>query len=561
MNAQDPPRKPRDLDDPYFQSERIFPELSDAQVQKLASHGIVEDLPAGTSVFKRGDRTADFFLILKGCVEIIQHRRAGDEVITVHGKNQFTGELDLFNTRKILVSGRIGPESGKVLRLKRNEFRQMLASEPEIGEIIMRAFILRRMGLVVHRQGGVTLVHRGNTPDKIRIERFLTRNRYPLETVDYDAAPDSACIISNRLSESQLPAVVLENLDKVLVNPSVHDLADELGLVEDLDCGVIYDVVIVGAGPAGLSAAVYAASEGLRTLVLEGEAPGGQAATSSKIENFLGFPTGTSGQALADSAQVQAQKFGATIALPFAVEGIDCDQRPFVLKLCGGHAVRATTVIIASGAHYRSLDVDNSKRFINAGLHYAATVMEAALCADEEVIVVGGGNSAGQAAVFLAGRTKGVHLLVRKTGLASTMSQYLEGRIRSSDRITLHPETEITQLHGDNRLEGITWRDNSVGETKRLPIRNVFLMIGAQPNSEWLGSCVATDSRGFVHTGADIPTDDASEERRSKMLETSVPGIFAAGDVRSGSTKRVAAAIGEGGIAVSHVHDVLGTYL
>jgi thioredoxin reductase (NADPH) len=415
------------------------------------------------------------------------------------------------------------------------------------------------VAFISHGQGGVTLITSHQNADGVRIERFLRRNGYPLELLDCSAQDCTEVLTRYNLTEAQLPAVVIHLGDEVLTNPSNYELASALGLVEKLDCVEPYDVAIVGGGPSGLSAAVYAASEGLKTLLLEGEAPGGQASTSSKIENYLGFPTGISGQALAGRAQTQAMKFGATIALPRQVVSLDCTQHPFQLSLCdeddATKTVKAHTVVIASGATYRTLQVSNSRTFDNAGVYYAATAMEGGLCKNEEAIVVGGGNSAGQAAVFLSSQARHVHLLIRRDSLTDTMSDYLIGRILSSERITLHPYTEIIELQGDHHLEQVTWKHLKTGEVKTHPIRHVFLMIGAQPNTGWLNGCLATDDKGFIKTGQGLGGDSGG--RPPMMLETSVPGVFAVGDVRSGSIKRVASAVGEGAMSVSHVHAFL----
>ncbi|HEX8374355.1 MAG TPA: FAD-dependent oxidoreductase, partial [Geminicoccaceae bacterium] len=419
---------------------------------------------------------------------------------------------------------------------------------------IMRAFILRRVGLIQHHQGGVTVAGARRSGDTLRVQRFLGRNGYPVRMLEADGAraadADEAgtLLATYGLGVHDGPLVVCGR-DRVLRNPTNRELADCLGIAERLDPGNVFDLAVVGAGPSGLAAAVYAASEGLDTVVLEAEAPGGQAGTSSKIENYLGFPTGISGQALAGRAQVQAQKFGARIAVPRRVERLACDLRPYTLHLDDGTAVQARTVAIATGAHYRKLDhLANFDRFEGNGVHYAATAIEAGLCLDEEVAVVGGGNSAGQAAIFLSRHARHVHILVRGEGLAASMSDYLVGRIEASDRITLHTGTEVTALDGDRHLERVTWTDRRSGRAETREVANLFLMLGAVPNTEWLDGCLDLDEQGFVRCGAAASTS---------LLETSRPGIFAVGDVRAGSVKRVASAVGEGSIVVSSVHQVL----
>jgi thioredoxin reductase (NADPH) len=541
-----------DPTDPYTREAQIFPRLSHEMAARIAAFGKEESLAKGTLVFKRGDRSVDFFMVLEGSIEIFDLDTKGKpNVFTSHSERQFTGELDLFNDRQILVSGRAGIDS-QVVRIKRADFRRLVTSEPDIGEIIMRAFILRRVGLIRHTQGGVVLIGPGHGGDTLRLQRFLTRNGYPHRLLDTEIDADAGGFLEGfEISSDQLPVVILSD-ERVLRNPSTAVLADDLGLTETMDPTHIYDVAIVGAGPAGLAAAVYAASEGLDTIVIEGTAPGGQAGTSSKIENYLGFPTGISGQALAGRAQVQAQKFGARLAISRNVARIDCDERLFHLHLEDEQAIKACAVVIATGARYRKLDVPNYDKFAGQGVHYAATAMELNLCGGEEVIVVGGGNSAGQAAVFLSRTTSHVHLLVRASGLAATMSDYLVQRIEQSSKITLHARTEITMLEGDERLRAVTWTDRESGASETHPIGNIFVMIGAEPNTDWLDGCLHLDAKGFVTTGRN-PDGTAL----TSPYATTMPGIFAVGDVRSGSVKRVASGVGEGSAVIQAVHQFL----
>ena len=556
--------------DPYLREAQTFPRLTGEQVAHVAAFGAVEDLAPGTTLFRRGDRTVDFFLVLSGRIEIYEDGPSGvPSMFTVHAERQFTGELDLFNDREILVGGRIGAEGGRVARLSRAQFRRMLAAEPDIAETIMRAFILRRIGFIEHGQGGVTVIasrHHG-VGDGLRIRRFLDRNGYPVRVLDAEeegGGEGAATLAALGLRTDDLP-VVLCGPGRVLRNPGNRALAECLGLAEPLDPEAAFDVAVVGAGPAGLAAAVYAASEGLRTLVLEAEAPGGQAGTSSKIENYLGFPTGISGGALAGRAQIQAQKFGARLAVARRAERLEPGGSgpagAHRLHLDGGGEVQARAVVVATGARYRRLEgLENFDRFEGGnGIHYAATAIEAGLCEGEEVVVVGGGNSAGQAAVFLARRAKCVHILVRGAGLAASMSDYLVGRIEASDRIALRTHTEVTGLSGGRHLERVRWTDRRTGAEEERPVANLFLMLGAVPNTEWLaGSGVALDGQGFVRVGAEAGGGgDHWAGRAPHVLETSVPGVFAVGDVRAGSVKRVASSVGEGSVVVSSVHQVL----
>lgn len=536
-----------DPTDPYQREAQTFPRLRPEMAARLDAYGVEEQVSAGTPLFERGQRSVDFFLVVEGRIEVYERDHDGvPNVFSVLGAGQFTGELDLFNDRAILVSARAAVDS-RVLRVSRADFRRLVSGEPDIGEIILRALILRRVGLIRHGHGGVILVGPGHGGDTLRLQRFLTRNNYPHRVLDTEVESSAGAFLECfYITPAELPVVILPG-NRLLRNPATPELADALGLTEELHPDQVYDVAVIGAGPAGLASAVYAASEGLDTIVVEGTAPGGQAGTSSKIENYLGFPTGISGQALAGRAQVQAQKFGARLAISRAAVGLDCDGTPFRLRLDGERAILARAVVVATGARYRKLDVANYARFEGQGIHYAATAMEARLCGGEEVVVVGGGNSAGQAAMFLSRAAGHVHILVRADGLAATMSDYLVQRILSSPRITLHPRTEITALGGDTGLSSVTWthRGTGVSETRR--VGNVFVMIGAEPNTDWLCGCLELDGRGFVVTGTATGSPYA----------TSRPGIYAVGDVRSGSIKRVASSVGEGSVVVAALHGFL----
>lgn len=552
-SSADPSLDPElDPSDPYLRRGQTFPRLSAEMAGRVAGYGSEQWLPANTLVFERGQRAVDFFLVLEGSIEIFDIDVCGtSNVFVVHGEREFTGELTLFNDRQVLVSARTGADS-RVVRITPADFRRLMTGEPDIAEIIMRAFILRRMGLIRYRQSSVIVFGPGHAGDTLRLQRFLNRNGYPHRLLDSETDPETADFLDCfKLTPEQLPVVITPG-ERVLRNPSNAALADELGLTETIDPTVVYDVAVVGAGPAGLAAAVYAASEGLDTIVIESMAPGGQAGTSSKIENYLGFPTGISGQALAGRAQIQAQKFGARLAISRDVRGIDCDARPYRLRLDDDQSVQARAIVIATGARYRKLAVADIGRFEGQGVHYAATTMEAQLCGGEEVIVVGGGNSAGQAAMFLSRTVAHVHVLVRGPGLAATMSDYLVRRIAQSAKITLHTRTEITALHGDARLRDVTWRNLDTGASETRPICNVFAMIGAEPNTGWLDGCIDLDAKGFVLTG-----QMQDEAGAVSPFATSRPGLFAVGDVRSGSVKRVASSVGEGSVVVQAIHRYL----
>ena len=541
-----------DVDVPPEEQSEIFPRLSPEMADRVVLYGETQFLPKGTLVFERGQRAVDFFMVLDGVIEIFDSDTKGrTNVFTTHSERQFTGEIDMFTDREILVSGRTGVDS-KVVRIRHPQFNRLVTGEPDIGEIIMRAFIARRLGLIEKAHGGVVLLGPAHDAETIRLQRFLMRNNYPHRLLDTESDAETEGFLKCfELTPDQLPVVILPDR-RVFRSPTTAALADALGVMEAIDPAHVYNVAIVGAGPAGLAAAVYAASEGLDTIVIESLAPGGQAGTSSRIENYLGFPTGVSGQELAGRAQIQAQKFGTKLVVSRSARGIACDETPLRLLLDDGQSVATCAVIVATGARYRKLDVPNYDRFEGAGIHYAATAMEAKLCTGEDVVVVGGGNSAGQAALFLSRATNHVHLVVRADGLAATMSDYLVQRIGQSSRITLYTHTQVTNLTGEQRLAQVTLENSETGESRTLAAANMFVMIGAEPNTEWLDGCLPLDAKGFVITGKDnagMALDSA--------YATTKPGIFAVGDVRSGSVKRVASGVGEGSAVVQAVHQFL----
>jgi thioredoxin reductase (NADPH) len=549
--ANGSPEGPIDPTDPMAREAQTFPHLGPEMIDRVARYGSEERFAAHAPVFSRGERSVDFFVVLEGSIEIFDvDEHDQPKVFAILRKRQFAGELDLFNERKVLVSARAG-EASVLLRVRRADFRRMVSTESDIGEIVMRAFILRRVGLIRHVHGGVVVAGPAHSADTMRLVQFLSRNAYPHRLLDTEEDADAGGFLDCfSLTPGDLPVVIAPG-QQALKNPSLAHLADALGLTESFDHAKVFDLAVVGAGPAGLAAAVYGASEGLQTIVLESLAPGGQAGTSSKIENYLGFPTGISGQALAGRAQVQAQKFGARLALSRAVVGLDCDAAPYTLALDDGQSIRARAIVVATGARYRKLDVAGYERFEGAGIYYAATAMEADLCAGDELVVVGGGNSAGQAAVFLARSASHVHMLVRGAGLAATMSDYLVQRIERSDRITLYPHSEVTALAGDTSLRGVTWTDRRSGTETTRPATSIFVMIGAEPNTQWAAGCLVLDPQGFVCTGAKAGADADSP------FATSRPGVYAVGDVRSGSVKRVASGVGEGSVVVQAIHRYL----
>jgi thioredoxin reductase (NADPH) len=541
--------------------ERIFPTLTPAQVQRIAVHGHVRLIQAGEVLFEAGERVVPFFVVTAGQLEMVLPSGTTEKLITVYGPGQFTGEVNMLSGRPVLVRCR-AREAGEVIELDREHLVTLVQTDSEIGEIIMRAFITRRVELIAQGLGDVVVVGSNHCSGTLRIKEFLIRNGHPYTFIDLDRDADVQGLLDQfHVTVADVPVVICRS-EVVLRNPTIQQIADCLGFNQPLDQTQIRDVVIVGAGPAGLAAAVYASSEGLDVLVLETNAPGGQAGSSSRIENYLGFPTGISGQDLAGRAYTQAQKFGAQMVITKGAKQLDCTLKPYVILLDDGRRVSTRTIIIATGAAYRKLPCENLLRFEGTGVYYAATFMEGQLCRGEEVAVVGAGNSAGQAAVFLAQASKRVHMLVRSNGLSDTMSRYLIRRIEENPAIVLRTNSEIVAVQGDHHLERVSWRDHQSGNTETYDIRHLFLMMGAIPNTQCLHGCVALDAQGFVKTGPDLSQADLAAAhwpltRAPHLLETCLPGVFAVGDVRAGNIKRVASAVGEGSIAVSFVHQAL----
>lgn len=541
--------------------EQMYPKLTPVQITRLQAYGKRVPIKAGDILAEPGERVGRLLVVLSGAIDILRPGIAGEDLITVHTAGSFAGEMSSLRGAGGHVRARVS-ESGEVISIEHDDLRRLVQSDAELSELFMRAFILRRMRLIASQQGDVILIGSSHSAGTLRLRQFLGRNGFPYVSVDVDRDPAVAELLERfHVKLEDIPVVVCRGT-QVLKNPSNQQIAECLDMNPQLDDAQIRDLVVIGAGPAGLASAVYGASEGLDVLVLETTAPGGQAGSSSKIENYLGFPTGISGQALAGRALVQAQKFGADVAIAGSAVRLNCERRPYEIELSNGHKVLARTIIIASGAEYRPLALEHLSRYMGVGVYYAATYLEAQLCKDEEVIVVGGGNSAGQAAVFLANGCRHVHLLVRSSGLKDTMSRYLIQRIEDSRTITLRPWTEITDLQGDARLERVTWKSGLQNEQSTHDIGHVFLMTGALPNTRWLDGCVALDDKGFVRTGSALTVDDLDAKewplsRPPHLLETNLPGIFAVGDVRAGSVKRVAAAVGEGSACVQFVHGAL----
>jgi thioredoxin reductase (NADPH) len=537
-----------------------FPVLTAEQISRIRPLSKVRKVKAGEILFEPGDSDVPVFVVLSGSMEIVQPDLQGERLIVKHEPGNFTGEMTAISGRLSLARGRVAAD-GEFLEISDQALRTLVARDEELSDIFMRAFILRRVQLINRGQGNVILLGSQHSAKTLRLREFLTRNGHPHTYVDLDTDTTYQDLLDHfHVTVDQVPVVICNNRI-VLRSPSIQELARCLGLNAHITAAEVRDLVIVGAGPAGLAAAVYAASEGLDVLVIEAESPGGQAGSSSKIENYLGFPMGISGKELAGRAAAQAQKFGAKVLIASNVTKLNCERHPYELSVDCGQVIRARTVVIASGAQYNKPNIDDLKKFEGQGVYYGATYIEAQLCGKEEAIVVGGGNSAGQAAVYLSQTASKVHMLVRGQQLSETMSRYLIQRIEENPAIEMHYCTELVGLEGDSQLERVSWKDTNTGEMSTHDIRHVFIMAGASPRTEWLKDCVALDSNGFILTGRDL--DPVVHDfkwplsRVPLMLETSLPGVFAVGDVRAGNVKRVASAVGEGSISIYLVHRVL----
>ena len=541
---------------------QMFPVLGAVEIERMRRFASAQTHAAGTRLIGAGEAGPGMFVVLDGIVAVSQRDGLGHVTpIVQHGRGHFVGEVGTLSGKPSLVDA-IAQGAVDVLLLRPGQLRALIIAEADLGERLVRALILRRVALIDAGASGPVLIGQPGSADLLRLQNFLRRNGEPYHVVDAQQDASAAALLEQYGVPAGDPLVVCPD-GAVLVNPSETALARCIGMVDTVDHDELFDVAIVGAGPAGLSTAVYAASEGLRVVVLDGRSYGGQAGASARIENYLGFPTGISGGALAGRAYVQAQKFGAEMLIPAAVASLDCvrtgPEREMALRLADGRRLRARSVVIASGARYRRPAVPRLAEFEGRGIWYWASALEATMCAQTEVVLVGGGNSAGQAAVFLSQHASRVHVLVRGPNLAASMSRYLIDRIEATPNIELRPHTEITQLHGEpaSGLAAVSWRDHRAGVEEERALRNVFLFVGADPETRWLDGCaVAVDAHGFVLTG-DAVAGAPGDGRRQAALESSIAGVFAVGDVRSGSVKRVGGAIGEGAAAVAQIHQYL----
>ena len=558
MNTRDSPVSL--LESTVVDPKHAFPTLTAAQIGRMAARGRRRPTTLGEVLYDAGDKSIPLFVVISGELQVVRPE-PGDTLIATHARSQFSGECAVVTGRNSIFRVRVS-EPGEVIELDRGELLNLVQSDAELSEILLGAFLQRRLGLIAGNLGDVVVIGSAHDPGTLHVRQFLTRNGHPFRYVDLDRDADAQEMLDRfGVGIPGIPIVICRG-QAILRQPTNARIADCLGFNDALDGTHVVDLAVVGAGPSGLAAAVYGASEGLDVLVIESNVPGGQAGSSSRIENYLGFPTGISGLDLTTRAYSQALKFGAQVIVARGATRLTCDGQRYTLDIDDGTRITARAVIIATGAHYRKPPVDGLGPFEGAGVYYAATPMEAQLCVGNEVAVVGGGNSAGQAAVFLASTARHVHMLVRGPGLGETMSRYLSRRIEENPAITLRTLTQIVAVEGNGKLQRVRWRDDRTGEIETREIGHLFIMAGAVPNTSWLNGCVILDEKGFVKTGADLSLEEHARAkwplaRAPYLVETSRPGIFAVGDVRSGNVKRVASAVGEGSIAVAFVHQVL----
>jgi thioredoxin reductase (NADPH) len=542
--------------DPYG----AYPRLDPQQIEALTAHGTRRATTVGEVLFRAGDRGNDFVVVLHGMVAIVEHDRGAERLIAAHGPGRFLGELNLLTGERVFVSA-IVREPGEILVVPAERLRELVAKDPVCGDLILRAFIIRR-SILIGLRAGLRIVGSRHSPDTRRLREFAARNRLPHSWIDleeYPAAEKLLCALGVAAAETP---VVIWCGETLLRNPTNAELARLVGLpvasAREAGC----DLVIVGMGPAGLAAAVYAASEGLRTMVVDAVAAGGQAGTASRIENYLGFPSGISGAELAERAALQAAKFGARPRLALHATALSHRDGQYITQLDGGGEISSQAVVIATGARYRTLDIPRLEEFEGTSVFYAATEIEAQSCRNDPIAIVGGGNSAGQAAVFLASHAPEVHLLIRGGDLGANMSRYLVDTIQRLENVHVVRHTVVTEVIGEERLAGLVVVDSETGGRHELAARALFVFIGARPHTDWLSGVLDLDDRGFILTGRDVPRDapviaPAQPVHAPLLLETSQPGVFAAGDVRSGSIKRVASAVGEGSMAIRFVWEHL----
>ncbi len=533
-----------------------FPELTHDQVSRLKAYGTVEDYIETSRVFNLGDNLYDFFVILKGAIDI--NDPYNKTTIVTHGKYEFTGDSGMLSNRAAQFHADTIPDTS-LLRIKPAQLREAISKHSDISDVLLNAFLLRQETVLTEMSGGLKLVGSGKSNATYTIRDFLEKNHIWHNFIDTDSQQEALQLLESfELTEADLP-ILINSDSKVCKQPSIEVLARYSGVLMDFD-DRIFDVLVVGAGPGGLAASVYAASEGLDVVTIDSNAPGGQAGKSSKIENYLGFPTGISGGDLANRAYMQAQKFGCNISIPHRAKNLEYHKDYFKVIATNDKTIKSRSIIVATGAAYRHLPLENISDYEGSGVYYSATGMDVSSCTNQPVIIVGGGNSAGQAAMFLSNHASIVYVMIRGNDLGAKMSDYLVQRLFESPKIEILTHTEITELKGEHHLETVTYTTN--GDKKSINVSNVFSFIGAKPNTKWMSDMVYTDERGFVCTGNDLVKKNLTtckiySNREPQSLESSMPGIFAVGDVRANSVKRVASAVGEGSVVVSMIHRYL----
>jgi thioredoxin reductase (NADPH) len=532
-----------------------FPRLSEEQIARLAEQGQRREVAAGDVLYREGDRDYDFYVVLSGKVATVEGYGETDEIIAVHGPGRFLGELSLLTGEAALVSA-VVMEDGEVLAIPAERLRKMVSLDSTLGDLILRACLLRRTFLI-GVGAGFRIIGSRYSPDTRRLRDFAARNRLPHRWLDLEEDATAEALLREFGVKPEETPVVIVGSNRILRNPSNAELAEVIGLRPSSPPEAVCDLLVVGAGPGGLAASVYGASEGLTTTAVDAVATGGQAATSPRIENYLGFPAGISGGELADRATIQARKFGARVTVPAEAKALRREDGHYVVTLDDGSEIHAETVVIATGARYCKLPVPRLEELEGTSIYYAATLAEAQMCAGDPVAVVGGGNAAGQATLFLSQHAARVYLLLRSDDLGKGMSRYLADRIERNPNVEVMLNTEVRELVGERTLEALVVEDNRTGERRTIEARALFVFIGAEPHTDWLGDAVALDRRGFILTGRDVPASATSDGHEPMLLETSLPGVLAVGDVRSGSIKRVASAVGEGAMAVRLVHEHL----
>jgi thioredoxin reductase (NADPH) len=545
------------MDEPA-DSQGAFPRLTDDQRARLRAAGEVRTVSPGDVLFTDGDADYPFFVVESGAVAIVQGYGRENRVVAIHGPHRFLGELNLLTGSPAYLSA-VVRDAGEVIEVPASRLRDVVADDQDLSNLILSAYLGRR-AILIDLGAGVRLVGSRYSSDSRRLREFLTRNRVPYQWMDLDGDEEAEKLLQALGVKPAETPVVVGGRD-VLRNPTNARLAEMLGLGSRGAPPAMCDLVIVGGGPAGLAAALYGASEGLDTQAIDAVAFGGQASTSARIENYLGFPTGISGSELAERAELQARRLGARLVVPAPAVGLDQPDGHFAITLADGSVVNGRTVIVATGAQYRKLDLPDLERYEGLGVYYAATQAEAQLCYGDPVVIVGGGNSAGQAAMFMSREAASCRLMIRGDDLSSSMSRYLIDELERRDRVELLTRREVVELKGEDALEAIVVADNRTGEREELEAKALFVFIGADPHTDWLRGHVAMDEHGFLLAGRDLEDDQlaAYEDEPPFFLETSRPGIFAVGDVRAGSIKRVASAVGEGSMAVRLVHQRLAT--